>query len=416
MRDTHGRLPPDSESKLSRNAQCLSADAARKRNPKRTRAFPFLMRTPGRASVCRQLAVLLMLLATAVACSAGGSGTGATTSPSHTSAPASPQASRSAAASASGPSSPVPATGSFGLLVSLPTGPNYTVSLVGVDGKVVASAQASTPPAAPCPVPEPVSTSDSRVYFMDAMGVVRFLSPNGNTGRATTVPVGNARRSMFAVSPDDQRIAVIVEDFTAGGNAATKLYVEDLNGGGHHLDLFSEAGTYTLWPSGWHGPNNLVVAKVPACSGPSCCVQLELHVVDPATAVRRFTIGGPTCQIAGSPSPAGAVCENTADFTRATILNWTGGSVRSFPIHGLAPAFLSPDGSLVALPNIDAGTTTINGANGSLAMIACAWIDSSHLLAGGDAQNQPRVGDVTSGNVVPVTAQGYCVGRLPGGL
>ena len=59
-------------------------------------------------------------------------------------------------------------------------------------------------------VPPPVSMSNTRVYYMDAQGVVRYLAPNGDAGRATTVPIGPARRAMFAVSPDDQRIAVIV--------------------------------------------------------------------------------------------------------------------------------------------------------------------------------------------------------------
>src|SRR5438034_7005543 len=143
-------------------------------------------------------------------------------------------------------------------------------------------------------------------------GVVRFLAPSGDSGRATTVPAGTAsRRSMFAVSPDDQRIAVIVDDFNSTG-ASTKLYVEDLNGGGNHLDLFSQTGARTLWPVGWHGTNNLVVAVVASCSqggGPFCCGPQELHVVDPATAARRFTLGSTiACGIAGSPSPAGAIC------------------------------------------------------------------------------------------------------------
>src|SRR5207249_654951 len=129
--------------------------------------------------------------------------------------------------------------------------------------------------------------SDSRVYFMDAQGVVRFLAPDGTTGRATSVPAPTAsRRAMFTVSPDDRRIAVVVNDYTASG-ASTKLYVEDLSGAGNHIDTFSQSGSRTLWPVGWHGTNNLVVAVVASCTsggGPFCCGPLELHVVDPATA------------------------------------------------------------------------------------------------------------------------------------
>jgi len=307
------------------------------------------------------------------------------------------------------------------VLVGQQSGATYTVSLVGIDGKVVTSAQASTPAAVTCAnaaagvVPLPVSTSNSRLYFMDGQGVVRFLSPDGDTGRATTVPIGAARRSMFTVSPDDQRIAVIVDDFNSTG-AATRLYVEDLNGGGNHVDLFSESGAYTLWPIGWHGTNNLVVAKVPACTqggGPGCCGPQELHVIDPATAVRRFTIGGPTCIMAGAPSPAGAVC---ATSTQASVLSWTATPISSFAVQGYTPAFISPDGKLVAIAAYSSTSTLLYPTNAAVSLTACSWIDSTHLLSGGDVQHQPSVADVTDGEVFPVAAQGDCGGRIPGGL
>ncbi|MGA8924303.1 MAG: hypothetical protein WB682_14290 [Candidatus Dormiibacterota bacterium] len=312
-------------------------------------------------------------------------------------------------------------TGAYGVLVGQQIAATYTVSVIGVDGKVVASAQASTPAAVTCAnaaagvVPLPVSTSNSRLYFMDGQGVVRFLSPNGDTGRATTVPIGTARRSMFAISPDDQRIAVVVDDFNSTG-AATRLYVEDLNGGGNHVDLFSESGAYTLWPIGWHGTNNLVVAKVPACTqgaGLGCCGPQELHVIDPATAVRRFTIGGSTCIIAGAPSPAGAVCDTN---TQASVLSWTATPIGSFAVQGYTPAFISPDGKLVAIAAYSAASTLLYPTNAAVNLTACNWIDNTHLLSGGDVQHQPSVGNVTDGQVVPVAAQGDCGGRIPGGL
>ncbi|MFI5283098.1 MAG: hypothetical protein ACHQ0J_08210 [Candidatus Dormibacterales bacterium] len=380
-------------------------------------------------SAHRAIALLAAVAATAVACS--NSSTVGSRSPSPAVSAVSPQTSPPSAGSPPGgaspsPSSaqsPTPVTGSFGVLVTVLTSGNYTVSLIGVDGKVVASAQASSPATVSCAgtaaavVPPPVSTSNTRVYFMDAQGVVRFLSPNGDTGQATSVPVGSARRSMFAVSPDDQRIAVVVADFAQGG-ASTRLYVEDLNGGGNHVDPFSETGSFTLWPTGWHGVNNLVVAKVPACTqggGPLCCGPQELHVVDPNTATRRFTLGGPTCVIAGAASPAGVVCENT-QFTLVTVVNWVAVSQRSTGIPGPAPAYLSPDGTLIAIVDFSTASTAVNGASRTMALQACGWIDATHLLAGGDAQQQPRVGDVTSGTIVPVAAQGDCGGRIPGGL
>lgn len=309
----------------------------------------------------------------------------------------------------------------YGVLVT--TGPldTYSVSLVDVTGKVVAAAQPSNPTLVTCAdgtgavLPLPVSTSSTRVYFLDQQGNVDYLTPNGETGKATHVPSGGSVRSMFAVSPDDTRIAVVENTYGASG-VTTVLYAEDLNGGTNHVKLFSETGAYTLWPIGWHGTSDLVVAKVPSCAqgcATATCGPLELHVVDPATAGRRFTLGGSTCLPVGAATPAGALCENGA-FSQVRILSWTGAVVQSFPIQGPTPAYLSPDGTRVAL--VVNSSTTFAGAKQTLDMIACGWIDNTHVLAGGDTNSQPRIGDVTTGDITPVSAQGVCGGTIPGGL
>jgi hypothetical protein len=380
-------------------------------------ALPLIVETLRRASALGVLSLVLV-----GACSMPGTATSRTptaSSPRISSPSASPPSASPRGTGSPGPS-PAPVTTSYGILVSAFSSPNYTVSLVGSDGRVVASAQTTTPGSVSCAnaaaalVAPPVSASNARVYYMDAQGVVRYLAPNGDAGRATSVPIGPARRSMFAVSPDDQRIAVIVDDFDATG-AATRLYVEDLNGGGHHLDLYSQTGAYTLWPTGWHGTGNLVLSKVPSCTqggGPGCCGPQEFHVVDPGSAVRRFTVGDTTCKLAGAPSPAGVVCETDV---QANVLTWTGTTTRSFSIQGPTAAHLSPNGSLVAIS--PSGDTIIQETSRTLAgMQACGWIDDTNVLSGGDAQHQPRVGDVTNGNAVAVAAQGDCAGRLPGGL
>ena len=347
-------------------------------------------------------------------------GTGAAKSP----APLA-SSSRTSSPSASPAQSPLPepVAGAFGVLVSSLSSSSYTVSLVGVDGRVVASQLANTPGTVTCGgtaagvVPAPVSTSNTRAYFMDALGVVRYLAPNGDTGQTITLPIGPARRSLFAVSPDDALMAVVVVDFQQGG-ATTRLYMYQLQSGGAQLLLFSQSGAYTLWPTGWHGTTNLVLAKVPACTqggGPFSAAPQELHVVDPKTAVRRFIVGGPTCVIAGPPSPAGAVCEDTAAFAQAKVLDWTGATTHSYPISGATPALISPDGTLVAIAAYGAPTTTLLPTNAAVNLAACGWIDSTHLLSGGDVQHQPSVGDITTGQVVPVAAQGDCAGRIPGG-
>ena len=293
------------------------------------------------------------------------------------------------------------------------------MSLIGTDGSVIASATASSPTAVTCgdaaagDVPIPVNTSDSRAYFLDAQGNVRFLTPNGETGIATRVPAGGNVRSVFAVSPDDERIAVAKETFSASG-ATTILYVENLNGGGNHVQIFSETGAFSLWPLGWHA-SALVVAKVASCvgNGPLPSGSIELHVINATNATRIETVGGATCAVELPPTSAGAVCENSA-FSKVNVLDWSGATRQTLSIQGPTPAYLSPDGSEVAL--VVDNQTTFAGAKQTLDMVACGWIDGSHVIAGGDTQSQPRVGDVSSGNIVPVAAQGLCAGRIPGAL
>jgi hypothetical protein len=370
----------------------------------------------------------LALLATLLVAACGGGGNLASHSPSPASSASaegssSPSSQPSAGATPASTPTTTPVSSPYGLLVGAQGGSSYTVSLVGIDARVVA-ADATTPPVVSCanaagaPVPLPVSTSNSRAYFMDAQGVVHFLAPDGTTGRATSVPAPTAsRRATFAVSPDDQRIAVVVVDYSATG-ASTRLYAEDLNGGGNHVNLFTESGARSLWAVGWHGTNNLVLAVVPSCTqggGPFCCGMLELHVVDPATATRRFTLGGPACVIAGPPSPQGVACYNST-YTEARGLTWTGSVYHTWSVSVPYAEYLSPRGDVIAVPHAGNGDTTLISGRPNVNMVACGWIDDAHLLAGGDAQSQPRMADLNSDKIVPIAAQGDCGGRLPGGL
>lgn len=218
---------------------------------------------------------------------------------------------------------------------------------------------------------------------------------------------------MFTVSPNDQRIAVVVSDFTSSG-AATRLYVEDLHGSTNHADIFSETGSYGLWPMGWHG-SSLVVAKVPTCTqggGFGCCGPLEFHLIDPATAVRSLTIGSSDCILSGPPTPAGVLCETAA--VDAKVFDWNGGLRKQMPIGFQRPIFLSPDGQHLAAS--DSGTTTLLYETRTLNMAACGWIDETHVFAGSDGPGQPAVGDTATGTVVGVAGTGTCAGRIPGGL
>jgi hypothetical protein len=380
---------------------------------------PFDRRPVHNVRAMKPLPLLLVLGLLVGAC--GGAATGSAHTPSSSPAEA---VSPSAEPSGSPAPSPLPSEGAFAVLITPPSNPTYVVSLVGFDGMVAAKAQASSPGRVTCGaagdalLPPPVSTSNSRVYYMDALGSVRFLTPIGVTSKATTVPVGSQRRSTFAVSPDDKRIAVVVSDYSASG-AATSLYVEDLNGGTHHKVIFTETGAFGIWPIGWHGAD-LVVAKVPACAqaggGTFCCGPQELHVVDASTAARKFTLGGPGCVIAGPPSAGGAICESD---TQVSVLDWSGTTTRSFSIQGLTPAHLSPNSNQATLDKGNPSNfvdTVVDGSHTTFSDFqTCGWIDSTRVL-GTDRQGQPRVADIVTGTTVAVVAQGLCAGRIPGAL
>jgi hypothetical protein len=47
-----------------------------------------------------------------------------------------------------------------------------------------------------------------------------------------------------------------------------RLYVEDLAGGAHHIDLFSSNSDF-VWPVGWHGGNVVVAVGPPAVQNPA---------------------------------------------------------------------------------------------------------------------------------------------------
>jgi hypothetical protein len=154
-----------------------------------------------------------------------------------------------------------------------------TLEIVSTCGTVVASAlvgassvQTLGPGGPGAVLQPPVSATRDKVFFRDGDAVIRYLTPDGRTGDVTTVPSGHNLVSFFSVSPDDLRIAVVVVDLSnvqsaeqriAAGQISAdsiklRLYVEDLQGGGHHADIYSttwtnkQGGINTLWPMGWH--------------------------------------------------------------------------------------------------------------------------------------------------------------------
>lgn len=234
----------------------------------------------------------------------------------------------------------------------------------------------------------------------------------------TTVPGSTNVVSSFSVSPDDQRIAVLVQDLSAATTIAERLYVEDLRGGGHHSDIYTTTvqkgkDATTLWPMGWHN-GQLVLGVWAACTFEQVPYPSAWHVVDATTALRQASIGDATC-IAGSwPSKAGIACF-IPQTGQVRVYDWTGKLVTTLQSQAGATN-LSPSGDLLfAGVGGPAPATNIVSVNGRTQVaipghIACGWIDDSHVLAFDAIISDP------AGSISPLGHMGLCAGRFPGGL
>jgi hypothetical protein len=374
------------------------------------------------------LAVALL----AISCGQGSSsGSRSTPSPS-------PQPTPSTSSSPSAAPSAGPLTGNYGLILSA-----GNLDLIQPDASVAATvsvASASTQYCSPqhdgLVAPPPVSASNDEVYFRDGDTKIRMVVPPGSAADVTTVPGGTNVISFFSVSPDDQRIAVMVEDVSSGTAISERLYVEDLHGGGNHKDIFTtlvpkDARGTTLWPMGWH-QGAIVLALLPACTfEPAGLTPTEWHVSDASTATRIATIRATGCTLSMWPSPAGVACEQAQGPT--TVYDWTG-KVHSAtgpptPGPGYPQTSLSPTGNSVFFASgVGIGVTTpatqiLQLGPGPYATVqghsACSWIDEDHLLAPDAVIQFPAE---TAGNLqvnttaTPLAASGVCAGRVPGGL
>lgn len=359
----------------------------------------------------------------------------APTPPSSPQLSATPSASSSPGASPSPGVSPGPGTpaapcrsqaASYGLLLGYGATADRLV-MVGPDGCTGPSVQFALPSLGDCGQgmgvfeAPPVSASNDKVYFRDGDTRIRSLTPAGATSDVTTVPGGRSTISFFSVSPDDARIAVVVEDFSNPSSFALQLYVEDLVGGGHHSVIYASttarvSGVTTLWPMGWHA-GNLVLAVVRPCTYEQVPAPNAWRVVSASSAAGLLTIGGDSCVPGWWPSPAGLACTDTTTM-QVRVYNWSGQLTSTVPGNGGSPA-LSPDGSLVSTANggglgNPSPVTTIVHASGGIQLVtpgvmACLWIDNTSLLTPDAVFSYPG-GDVVS------EADGDCAGRFPGGL
>jgi len=353
---------------------------------------------------------------------------------------ASPSATASASATSTASATPAagPLTGTYGLLLSA-----GTLQLIKPDATAAATVSIAPPSVQFCSsahdgalLAPPVSATTDQVYFRDGDTKIRMVIPPGSAADVTTVPGGPTTVSFFSVSPDDQRIAVLVEDLSGASSIGERLYVEDLHGGGHHADIYTATVTKgatgsTLWPMGWHN-GALVLAVMTACTfQPAGLTPSEWHVAGASNASRLATIRATSCTLSYWPSSGGVGCTDANGVT--TIYDWTGkvssvtgpGATGSgYSLSSVSPAgqsILFETGAGVGAPSPATGIVQLGP--GPYATVpghsACSWIDEDHLLAP-DAVIQfpaetPGNHQVTAA-VTALSASGVCAGRFPGGL
>jgi hypothetical protein len=329
-------------------------------------------------------------------------------------------------------------TAAYGVQVSLTAG-EYDVFLIGSDGKIAAGSHAkrrttkmmgdavSRAEALDFPY---VSTSRSRLYYLDGDSTLRWLSPVGGKGVAGSLPGGSTASVAFAVSPDDARIAVSVIDF-APRSPVMHLSVGPLTG--PLTEIYTSASQY-LWPIGWHA-GKVVLAQNSVQSGFGAGFNpysaRAYYLIEPANGKQPAAAisleGLNSCWVSGLLTAAGSACYLSTSFGGSSggysIADWTG--YRYLPPMAAswsAAAAVGPSPNSVTVAVCCEGNATSGRflvSRGSSAITvplsglntdwAC-WIDQTHLLSGG------VVVDLTSQQAFPTGQIGFCAAVLPAEL
>ena len=323
---------------------------------------------------------------------------------------------------------PVSSTAALAVMVgySPDDSASYSIELVDTNGQVVASIKAHlrSPITRTCgketvsfPAMPWVSTTSGRAYYLDGDTDVRYLTPDGSTGLATRLPGSSQSIAIFAVSPDESKIAVSGFNFRWHPVLA-HLYVQDVDGG-NRVEL-PDSNTAYRWPAGWHDGNLVVTYGTTR----------HLDLLDPTTGRTLATIGGPTCQpLSSLPSPAGLACA-TSDLAVGRI-DWSG-DVTIFA-NGDAytgGASLSPDGTqllasgtgavlrLIDSPQLGSTVTSLGSGypQGGGYPGEGGWLDDFHAVYRVAGTPNQAVMDIRTHAVVSLPANTSLTGRLPGGF
>jgi hypothetical protein len=303
-----------------------------------------------------------------------------------------------------------------------------------------------------------VSASSDLVYYLDGDTEIHSLSPRGATALVKTIAAGSSSVLAFAVSTDDQRIAVsLITQKSDHSKDAGHGYVENLADGGNHLDLFSNTAADAIrWPAGWHG-NEIVDGAGYQCGGyygPANAVANDngcpasYHVINAATGSRAATVcESPLTQppnenvndnVTGLPVSGGVACVkseyyfngvSTPPSAKIAAIDWTGrettflnGDSHGQLLYGnctLAPGGLQmacTEDSTAALTFLAPGASPNNLGRRYNVL---GWVDASHLVVDIDSNTlgvlASDTGNVTTLAVTNADKVGM-TGTMPGAL
>ena len=334
----------------------------------------------------------------------------------------------------------------------------YQISLVGTDGSVAASVQATRRtnlPGTPLPY---VAASSSRVYFLDGDAHLKSMSPNGKVVAVRDISGATGQvHAAFAVSPDDRQLAYSTIDYTTVP-PLLRLSVASLANGGQSKEIFSSSSLY-VWPVGWH-EGKLVVAvgdaypTGPAPDGaahPWCdpsfgactadnpySATQGYHVVDPADATRLASLGSSQCRVIGLLTGAGTICKEGRSGPsnpvcnpaitlclrlvswQAAITDWTStGSIWTGEINPSASQLVAccQGGSMsLYTGHFPGGDERVLLRQGGMPVW---WMDEEHLIyqpLSGQPATIMHILTVSSGDDVVVKAAGFPVASVPSGF
>lgn len=319
--------------------------------------------------------VLVIGCACSVTINTGTASPAATVTPSRNTATATPSA------------RPAPST-----VLAVLTGPANIVRLASSDGTIVATTSYDRVAFRPHSYMSWTSATLTRLYYLNGGSDVHYLLPTGVTGSATRISVGAGEEAGFAVSPDDMRIAVAIFSYalpasTQGSTPPTykgmRMYVEDLNGGGHHVDIFTST-TVAEFPIGWTA-GHLVIA----ITTPLCCQALPLnpyaatsyHVASPDNGDRLTSLCENSYGPSGPVEPVGTMC--LANTDGPMFQHWDGSPFP--PPSAVQVSYqylnaLSPDGLQAATGGNPIRILTHNDDRLPESGTVYGWLDASHLV------------------------------------